>query len=350
MGAKKRNHYIPKFLLKRFAAEEPSSSPRVWQYRSGSHPKLVGVAHAGVSSYFYGEPDNGVEDDLSRVESTQSPVLDSILKGDDPQAFEPVLAEFAWYMSYRTANIRSSFGASVEHGINGLVESASSDDAREAMGRHLDAELDRLVERLLTDSALPPETAVVFRSLYPNLRPTILEQIRSEIANTDMSAYFANFFQMMSEQAPVTNALQTGHVNAMSRALTGEHELTRFSGAMWRCVEFDSNDLVLGDGVVIARNRAGESAHPLRYGADWYTLWIPISPSRLLIASREAADNPDLSPELVNECSASLATQCFFASQSTPNEDHLATQIGIRQPGITTGEVDEIVRETWGDW
>ena len=349
MGQKKRNHYIPKFLLKRFAADAAGSSPRVWQYRLGSGPKLVGVSDAGVARYFYGEPENGVEEELSVVESRHSPVIDAVAHGEDPQRFESELAEFAWYMSLRTENIRASFGTAVERGLDGLADTASSDEARAALDRFMVAEFDEMVERTLLDLGLPPAAIAEFRNAYPQLRPVLLNKTRDQLSQSDLGGFFQQLFSSMLEENPLPKTLQRGQVDGMSKALRGAHELDRFAAASWRSVRFRTPGLILGDGVVIAMNGQREFAHPLRFGAEWAELWIPISPYMLLIASREArrADSPALTT--VNELTASLSTQCFFASRSSETERALAEQIGTREPGISASEVDTLFRQTWQD-
>ncbi len=53
--AGKRQHYIPRFLQRGFLYPDPvaDAGERIWQYRKGAVPLLVGIRDAGVEDWFY---------------------------------------------------------------------------------------------------------------------------------------------------------------------------------------------------------------------------------------------------------------------------------------------------------
>ena len=65
----KRNHYIPRLLLNRFASRAEGDKHWVWQSGQGGQSREISTRDAAVGSHFYGALDTGVEQALAKVES-----------------------------------------------------------------------------------------------------------------------------------------------------------------------------------------------------------------------------------------------------------------------------------------
>lgn len=345
--AKKRNHFVPRFLLRRFASRRTGSKAWIWLFRRGCSPREVSVADAGVASYFYGQPESGVEDGLATVEARHALLVDQLLSGEAPETLHDEINELVWLMAVRTDNLRSSFGTMIEKGLDAMAASASSDAARSALNRQVhkifDTELDAVLDRL-------GSLGGIIRAKLdndPKLRDALRAQAAKELDRLDLSSTCGSILQSALQQKSLEESMLDGHVRALAKLLEDNPIPDRFKTATWQVQRFPEQVLVLGDGLVVARRRDGEFGHPIRFAKDWQQLWVPLAANTMLIAGQNG--NGDAAPTAneVNKQSVMLSHACFFAATDRLAPKELVPLLGTGVSGLADEEISQIIMETW---
>jgi hypothetical protein len=74
---KKRNHYVPRVILNRFASyrDEKRKVYKIWNYRKDGTSKEISTKDAALGVYFYGKEDAVLEDQFGKVETKIGHVL-----------------------------------------------------------------------------------------------------------------------------------------------------------------------------------------------------------------------------------------------------------------------------------
>ena len=62
--AGKRQHYIPRFLLKKFSSRSHKQKYFAWYFYKGSKPEEVSIRDIGLSKHFYSKAEPGSLDDI----------------------------------------------------------------------------------------------------------------------------------------------------------------------------------------------------------------------------------------------------------------------------------------------
>ena len=76
--SRKRHHYIPRFLLARFASQRQEEKSWVWQI-STDRAIEISTKDAAVSKHFYGQ-DSSIEDGLVPLETGYAATLSAGIK------------------------------------------------------------------------------------------------------------------------------------------------------------------------------------------------------------------------------------------------------------------------------
>jgi hypothetical protein len=111
MGGK-RQHFLPRLLLKGFSSRIEGEEHYTWVYRkNAANPFETNIINVGVSKDFYSkEQDTSVDDTITYMEGEFAAELDKIRQFDSSTLLENTkIAEFASHMEIRTRHLRDSF-------------------------------------------------------------------------------------------------------------------------------------------------------------------------------------------------------------------------------------------------
>lgn len=327
--AGKRQHYIPRLLLRGFLATPVQEAERTWLHRTGEPAKLVGIRDVGVQENFY-----------SKLGSEGAPTLDDLitsLEGEIDRDLKTIriastganidaglAARLVTHLVLRTAHVRSMFTQAsglILNEITSLV--TDTDGMRRYLGidssdpaRVSETLVDDVLKKLpLATLSLPPAFArrVIrfwirehFHSFYEQIQPAAshaLEQIKRSMSG----------------------AIRDGHNRAL--AMTDEVRwISDLAALSWKTHSFTG--AILPDCVVLAREIGGGFTPLLlsnRQQID--TVVLPIAHDRLLVGSTIADDN--IAVPSINEASA-LCSDSFFVSHAENDGAGLSNMIGQR--------------------
>ena len=342
--SKKRNHYVPQFLLRRFASRGNRKRHWIWQFRSGADPVEIVTKDAAVSTYFYGQPATGVEDAFADLEGAQASLLREIDAGTDPNDKGRELCSLVWSLAFRTKALRSHFAATAQRGIEQMRQ-VDEQTVAEAFERNIDKNFDRLLEAELAKYPASHQALIRDAMSAPGTPEAMKEHVLKEVAKSvpQVDGILGKI------GALVGKATDSGHVKALVELLAeGKGVPDSFQVPHWSIEQFKPNTVVLGDCAVFAVGPGGDSGALGKFTKNFESLYAPISHDRVLVGRRDTGGRVFCLDE-INVASVQCSLQAFFASRSTRMEVELSSQIETGAPILSDDELAQIAKESWSN-
>lgn len=345
---KVRNHYVPKFLLNRFASRVQRKTRFVWQFSKERPPVEISTRDAGVSAFFYGQPANGVEDRLQSVEGTQADVLADIDRGVSPAVHSETLRRLLWMLAVRTNALRQQFVAAGTTLLDHLEDSAGSDEASAGMRARIRDECDGQIRQAL--ARLPGAYRVRALELYedPARQEAFRELIMSQVGDVDFQGFIRWFRERAGDMLDLNKSAAKGQIRGLSALLDRPDAPPVFAPTHWDVIRRPLGTFVLGDGCVFATALDGRVGSPFAFKGTWRAVYLPISSSAVLVAAPCPIDAV-LPDESINAASVELGADVFFACRCSEQEKSLVPRIGTGVPLISDDEMAKIARNSWSD-
>ncbi|HEV2851495.1 MAG TPA: DUF4238 domain-containing protein [Thermoanaerobaculia bacterium] len=346
MSGRRRNHFIPRFLLNRFASRRDGKKSWIWQISRDGKAVEVSTRDTAVATDFYGGPETGLEDAFAAAETELSQTLARIERGEPLSGYADELRQLVWALAMRTRAFREHFVKVTEGFVEELQKSIETQAAQRAMVRRVEA---RLFESIEKDIEALPEEARGFVAAFfsdPAAREFMAKEVKGFMRSPLPQLFFGQMRDMLYAQGVLQEAAEEGHIKGLAQMLAEKKPPSAFSPAHWRLCRVETQ-MVLGDLCIVAVDGEG------KYGAilesdvfSWQTLYLPISNSTVLVAGKQEL-RPLLSPEDVNRISAELSSSHIYCSKPTDSILSLAPLIGAKSPFVSTQEVSDMIADGW---
>jgi hypothetical protein len=275
-------------------------------------------------------------------------VLQLLDQGESPNRHADVLRELVWTLAIRTRALRKQFAKTADNLLARLVASASSTAARGVLARHFQSQFDELMDRFVAD--LPPAKQAVARGVLglPAVREQLIGLGVEYLHSPDSQALLANLVEVVRAQDRLSRSATDGQIRGLAQLLGQRRAPESFAPSDWSIEAVAPRRLVLGDGCVVACSDAGEATSLLRVSQTWRSIYLPISPSTLLVGARSSA-GAELQLEDMNRLSAELSWSHIYSSQADELERGLAERISSGAFILTEDELSELVAGAWSN-
>ena len=343
---KVRNHYLPAFLLRRFASKRSGDTSRVWQFRRDERPTEPSVKDVGVAKFFYGQPETGIEDRLGVLENRMASVIEGLTRGQPAAPHADLLRTFLWTLAFRTLAFRDQLGSLLADGVKGVVSTASSAPARKYILDSLPAGFEAGVDGAIVQ--LPAEQQRIARAWLelPQMRQQLYETFRSKAERMDLALAVREIASQYLAEDKLSAMTEAGHIRGLDSLLNKPGAPPGFSPAAWTLVAPQEEHFVLGDSAVFALGPDGEVGSLLRFTESWLECYLPIGPSHILVAQREPGP-VRLAGVEVNIHSAALSRHALYSHAKTALEVSLSARIGTAPPLMAPREIDALIEHAW---
>lgn len=338
----RRHHYIPRFLLARFAAKiagKRKPNPLVWQM-SRTDTRFASVKRVAFAMDFYGQPGNRIEKPFSIRERAFARALHVIDRDGDLDTHQDVLKEFLWTMAIRGRSLREQFTTTGVMILEEVLRHFREPTTQYSLAQRAIEEL----HGLLDSDELPQQLAAQARERLAAVDP---DQLRSYLQRytEGLMTHIAKDESMSMLASRVAESATSGQRRSLERILsvdsfTAPPRLAASSLELLTCHE---PEFVLGDACAVAVAQDGATGSVLER-QDWSFLCIPISPCQLLVA--RSADASGLLGGPVsdfNAASCSIATKYVYASNEAHAPPAMRKLIGTRPLAIARDRISEIV-------
>ena len=140
----RRNHYIPRFLLSRFASRRLGKKSWIGQV-DRTNTREISTKDAAVSHDFYGRPDTGLENALSLLEGRLAASIAALEAGQLTRANDDDLRTLVWNMVFRGKASREQLADTGARVAENLAAPKYRELALDAMRAMAHANLDELL-------------------------------------------------------------------------------------------------------------------------------------------------------------------------------------------------------------
>lgn len=348
---KRRHHYVSKFLLKRFASriDKDRDTYWVWQFSRNHKPIEITVTDAGVSTRFYGADNSNIEDPLSHLENQFAISLRSIDSGESPDTYSENLRKLCWLQAIRTRSMRSQFSDSLKRFLLKFEESSHHPEAILGLKKHYFHNYREMMWDVVKDYSFVRRN--IFRVLFyiPSVRRIFLDKLISQLDSGAFHVILRAMINRMESEHIVEKASVSGQRRGLKALLDSDEIPDAFSPTYWQLLKGSLGSVILGDGCVICLGDDRGIGSVLRYGSDWYEIYLPISSDKILVGSKRD-EAPSLSIRDVNVASASLSSEFIWAVTNDENVGELANIIGTREPIVSEDELSDLTLQGFKDF
>ena len=351
--AGKRQHYIPRFLLKGFCSKTEGPKSFIWYFRKGSKPSEISIRDVAVSKKFYGDSSpESIDEKLTKMEQQFGPTIDRLRTDKIINTSDlPTIVEFFINMVIRTQYIRKSF----TDATGGLMEMAArnlSDPHKmaavinEAIKQNKSRFRDQLRSsmRRKLGKKMPIKEEQIIRQVEENA-----EQLASLLANPfskEIVKGLTAFNEKIDEHGTIS------HKDALDRFLDLKEPSKRhhqYSNLHWIIRSYNPNQFILGDICVLTMDTKSQFFSPPIFSKkDNEILLLPISHDTLLIGSdsKEPLLPP---PEVLNTHSVELSIDFFVSSINSEREKQLSKRVGEKANSWWKPEIEKIEKKQFGE-
>lgn len=341
----KKQHYIPKVLLKGFRANQKGAYGQALVFKSTQTPYPASIADIAAQRFFYSEISKDgtqtLDDRITAYENRLTLLLNNLLETQHGHQTEPlVAAEVVAHLSVRGAYLREIFSSGVGQLVQGFSETWSAPEAARValqiddpsmssvFWRTMDTEIEKLKHQLPG----PFPTPLLRRLLRQYVREDF-DSLHGQISPS-INAALENLVSL----APAS--IRDSHASALGSTLVPDERVAGLATLCWKV--FRSKDsFILPDCVAISLSRDGTSTQPymMERLEDLSAVMLPIAKDRMLFGSRPGVSFEESE---FNSEAARCSTTFFVSSEDSENLRELASLIG----NTTRSAISSIVSET----
>jgi len=341
MASRRRHHYVPRFLLRRFASRGTKRKHWVWLYRRGAEPVEVSTNDTAVSRDFYGDPDESLEDDFAVWESKFAAELSTAVAERDLSGLESDLDRFVAILALRTRTVRSGISGGLNALLGDLATKVDHGERISLFDRYSDVELDDLIQRTILQLPLAQRLAVALAFEDPEVRARLRHSIREQMRSPEARALFSAVLHNLMQSTELATGIRASHNRTLHQLLADSSATTMLRDATWTLHRAGDTPLVLGDCVVVAVDGNGQTGSLIQLNQTWREVYLPVSSAAVCVASRKVG-TPSLDSKQINEAMAAHSSDAFFASKRTNAVETLHCRVGLRSPLLSQEEVSQI--------
>lgn len=357
----KKHHYIPQFLLKRFAIEEAGSKKdayRLYQIGRDGRALLQRTSNVAASNYFHGPAENGLESSLAEIEGRFAKMLVALDAGELPSHHSAAISRFVWLQAIRTRAMRQNFTDAGKVMMTRFMEGFRDGRGLEAIAKTVDEDFEGLFVKAISDrpDAKTRQQRRAFKKKFrkevakPGRRDALVAALK-ENTRVTIPTIADQFSQHFIDNGGIAKAVDEGHIKALQGLVSSDKIPDKLQDVAWSLIAFNDQGLLIGDCGAFSIFSDGDTKPTLSGREDWSALICPISRSQALIGKR-GDYTFDLTTIEVNSASAKCSTEYIYSSSQDEKTLSLVPFIGTgawlsKEPGFDD-MIDEVLESSLG--
>jgi hypothetical protein len=339
----KRQHILPRFLIKGFASKSEKLNHFVWVYRKGQAPFESNIINVGVEKDFYSEDDSTIDEKITDVERGYADLITELRRIKKSELInKELLPNFIAHLEIRTRNVRESFLEISDLFLNEIVKFFQKpENVTRFITKHADNamnQVDNAFNRELKKISIPKA-----KRGYVNL--AIREQKRLVQSNLEPLFLFFinNLLPNLYKRMP--DIVKNAHLKVFQDSVSPESKVQEFRKLKWNLIYSDNAYFILGDlGVLFEVESLKKYTTFWEKGKNIINVFLPISKNHLVIGSNSTIyDISNLN--WLNREIAEYSRGYFLSAINNPFQLNLANYIGNKAQWLTENEIMSISEE-----
>ena len=359
--AGKRQHIIPRFLLKGFANGKKKGKPQIWVYDNRNDSPYLSVAeNIAVENKFYVQGDDEADTSITAHENKWAKLVRDLRNGDASALVSPDIPVLLWHLEARSKNFREGMTSAVQKMVPGIFDELRSGDV-EDLCRYIMKNFDMdkyiaIIESLVSkfgvqdtarkmgltgthiDKSLSPRDL-----LYFLLRDCFLPALRK-----NKSWQFETKIQEDRIKSIIPQALRTGHIQGLieTHSESSERDVSFYRQLEYEVLHFEDNSVILGDSVIMRLTEEGKYDKKLSIIDKMRAVALPLSSNRILVGHRKK-DKVDIDLSEFKKAVARSSMKFFLGAFNSDENRCLHKIIGTEDSIISDDELDGITTSLW---
>lgn len=332
--AGKRQHILPRFLLRGFASRTDSEKTFTRVYRkSGQHFETT-IENVGLEKHFYGrEGEINADDVITQVEGDYARLVKALRElPDGAEVVDERVFEFVTHLTIRTKQLREFFRSSAEDLLDELMAYLTDPAVLKGLLLSKPELIQEELEKQFQEFEVPQMQKDMLVALVKAYAPTLVDEHMPELQDT-LSELVGEIRRVLPK------ALRDGHIKSLARDPAPESRSKTYEGLRW-FVRETPRLLILGDIGCLFEIAGRRRFKPMDdKGDSIVNIYFPISSHKLLLrTSYSSASHLDFAG--INAATARCSYEYFVASESSASNGKLASTIGNWAGILTQEEMD----------
>ena len=244
--AGKRQHYLPRFLLKGFLDRTSSNQDSTWVVRQGREPFKANIVNVGVSKKFYESSETkGIDDELTEREGEFAPSLDVLRsRSQSLEIKDPLIPDFVCHLQIRTKHLRDSLVESTDFLFREMMDFMEDPVNLHSLFRTYLKNNPQFLKQMCDEALQGQRMSRVQRQQFSRyVQDWAFSYVDSNI--NEATNLFSQFRQVLEPQ--LREAAVKGQLGALAKAVVPEPRAAVYRGLSWTLVVIKDEGLILGD-------------------------------------------------------------------------------------------------------
>ena len=337
----KRQHFIPRFLLKGFASHESGDAVFTWVYRKGSEPFNTNIVNVGVESHFYTqENDTRADVKITEIENSFSSLVQKLRANPLLAVHDSQIPYMIAHFEIRTRHLRQNFLETGNYLVSRFLDFMNDEEAfteyLERTFRNDPSFLQRSLSKELKKLGLPKTMLGPALLLTSTFLPVLLRQLRPELHQ---------FAIVMRTDSPkiLSKAAKSGQIRFLKENVTPEVRAQRYRDLVYTVIEVPEARLILGDSIVIFHVEGAKPFKTFLEEKDTLNaVVLPLNSHKILVGTREGFS---ISEQFLPAAIARCSLEYFVAEENSDANISFQDQIGEDASLLTRAELENIITE-----
>jgi hypothetical protein len=341
--AGKRQHYVPRLLLRGFLDDPTDDAERTWLHRPGAAARLVGIRDVGVEDWFYSRKSTDgtptLDDAITDYERDLAKNVRTLRDAAPGTGIDAALAaETVVHFVLRAAHLRRIMSSGITSATDEIA-ALFTDPARLGTMLGLNGPaLSSAVTDVIADSAAKLVPAGFPSALTERLMAFLVREVGDQLvaqAVAMLGPLFPTLFGGLAAK------IRDTHNSLLEKPLDDNGWVAAFRAFDWS-VEA-ATDLILPDAVALSQQDGGP-LEPLLFttAADAALVLMPVAHDRVLIGRRGGTRMVDL--VRFNE-QAAAGCEAFFIAARPFDAEGLSARIGTGPAAALAASISGTLRE-----
>ncbi len=337
----KRQHVIPRFLLKGFQSKTEEKEIYSWVFPQEGIPYETNIKNIAVEKEFYSSGNDDVVDTLiTKAEQSYSKIIQELRNINSTASIrDDRLPQLLAHIEVRTRHLRNSLLESGDIVLRRAIDFFNDKELIERTIKKFISDssfISNIVQRELIELGKPKELEKMLINKIQNSYPLIIKALRPQVSL---------ILKKIKEKLPslISDWTKYGHLESLKKSISPEIGVNNYSQMTYELIIFDSDDLILGDNGLILGVES-----PRLFKTFWEKndnvkcLYLPISSDRILVG-KKSLDVSLESMQAIKEMIASCSREFFISSKKTEQNKQLQSKISIKSDIISSEEINKLM-------
>lgn len=346
--AGRKQHYIPRAVLRGFLATHGGKTEKVWVFKKNRNPYVSVLEGVAAERDYYSPPSTNGEKTLDDIITDYESRLAALVRGIRELPVESAVdadaaAEVIAHLAPRNNHVRGVFMQGMElFADKALAAFVKPETLAHAAGLDNDEPTEQF--RALMRDALstnPELQSLKVLDVPPDVLGKILFTALQEGFEDIFAQQVPNIVSMLKGfRSLIGDAIEHGHRASLFKGIVPEIRRDDLRYLSWSIVRAPEEEAILPDCVAIAVKKDGEILpYIMTWREDVAAIVMPITPQKLLVGKQEDACVADL--DELNRHAAECSHEFFVTA--APSDSYIAITQGIGMRSST--EFEQAVSE-----